>query len=172
MAAPTLWIIAGPNGAGKTTLVSKSMESFGLTADAFINPDAITLAYLKEQGIENWGQAPAEILKATFIRAANDTQKMLEERIESGGTAVIESVLSTPKYCELVERVLALGGELKLIYVALRSSTLSKQRVAIRVAKGGHGVPAEKAGFTMVEIIGTPAVVRHSGVAVLDHRQL
>lgn len=144
MPRPQLWIIAGPNGAGKTSLVSESKDSLGLPEDAFINPDAITLSYLQEQGIESWKEAPPEVLKETFIRAANDAERLLEARMETGGIAVVESVLSTTKYCKLVERVRELGGELKLIYVALKSAELSKARVGLRVLKGGHDVPADK----------------------------
>lgn len=144
MSKPELWIIAGPNGAGKTTLVLKARHQFALPEQAFINPDAITLMYLKEQGIGTWADAPSDTLEATFIRAANDAERLLHERIESGGTAVIESVLSTQKYCRLVERVLELGGTFSLIYVALQSPEVSRQRVTIRKAKGGHGVPEDK----------------------------
>ena len=144
MARPEFWIIAGPNGAGKTTLVAGAKGGFGLPEDAYINPDAVTLAYLREQGIQDWKEAPPEVLKQTFVRAANDSQRLLEKRIEHGKTAVIERVLSTSKYCEVVERVLELGGTFNLIYVGLNSPMLSRQRVGLRVMKGGHDVPADK----------------------------
>ncbi len=144
MARPELWIIAGPNGAGKTTLVAGTKGGFGLPADAYINPDAVTLAYLQEQGIKDWKEAPPGLLKQTFVRAANDSQRLLEERMELGKAAVIESVLSTSKYCEVVERVLELGGTFNLVYVGLNSPLLSRQRVGLRVMKGGHDVPEDK----------------------------
>lgn len=144
MTGPDLWIIAGPNGAGKTTFVQQTLSDFGLSADAYINPDAVTLEYLKEQGIERWEDAPAQLLKETFIRAANDVEVLLLKRMEAGGTALIESVLSTDKYCKLVQRVRELGGTFRLVYVALSSSALSKERVRLRVFKGGHGVPEDK----------------------------
>ena len=144
MSRPNLWIIAGPNGAGKTTFVQQTLSTFGLPADAYINPDAITLEYLKQQGIERWEDAPADVLKSTFIRAANDSEAMLMERMEQGGTALIESVLSTEKYRKLVQRVRELGGVFRLVYVALNSPNLSKDRVRIRVSRGGHSVPEDK----------------------------
>lgn len=144
MTRPQLWIIAGPNGAGKTTFVQQTLSDFGLPAEAYINPDAITLEYLKEQGIHRWQDAPALLLKETFIRAANDAEALLCQRMEEGGTALIESVLSTEKYRKLVDRVHELGGTFKLIYVALNSPALSKDRVRLRVSRGGHGVPEDK----------------------------
>lgn len=144
MSRPEFWIIGGPNGAGKTTLVTGARVQFGLPEGSFINPDAITLEYLKEQGVHHWKEAPSALLKETFTRAANDAQRLLENRLERRGTAVIESVLSTTKYCELVDRVVAAGGVFRLIYVALSSAEISRQRVALRVLKGGHDVPADK----------------------------
>jgi len=144
MASPDLWIIAGPNGAGKTTLVSRGRESFGIPAHGYINPDAITLEYLKEHNIQSWREAPPALLKETFIRAAKDAQILLEKRIESGEIAIIETVLSTEKYQPLVKRVHKLGGRFRLIYVALDSPDKSRERVRIRVGKGGHDVPDDK----------------------------
>ncbi|MDP1586223.1 MAG: zeta toxin family protein [Prosthecobacter sp.] len=144
MPRPELWIIAGPNGAGKTTFVEIARSEAGLPEHAFINPDAITLSYLREMGIESWKDAPADLLKTTFIRAANDAERLLQERVESGGIALIETVLSTRKYCALVESVRELGGVFNLIYVALSSAELSGERVAIRKSRGGHDVPADK----------------------------
>lgn len=144
MAKPELWIIAGPNGAGKTTFVQSARIEARLPEDCYINPDAITLQYLRQLGIESWHAAPADVLKATFIRAANDAEQVLRERIESRGVALIETVLSTRKYCPLVERVMELGGTFNLIYVALDSPALSQERVAIRTRRGGHDVPSEK----------------------------
>ena len=144
MSKPDLWMIAGPNGAGKTTFVQKMGGRLGLPQEAFINPDAITLQYLKAKGINTWGEAPPAVLKKTFIKAANDAQSTLEQRVDDGGLAVIETVLSTNKYCQLVDRVIELDGSFHLVYVALDSPERSKERVALRVTRGGHGVPEDK----------------------------
>lgn len=144
MAKPELWIIAGPNGAGKTTFVESARIEAGLPEDSYVNPDAITLSYLREMGIQSWGEAPPDILKSTFIRAANDAERMLNERIEAGQVVLIETVLSTRKYCALVERVRELGGVFNFIYVALNTPGLSRERVALRRSRGGHDVPSDK----------------------------
>jgi|GEM_PF-871324 len=146
MPTPELWIIAGPNGAGKTTTVQKGGLAQKLSGAQFINPDAITLEYLKEQGFQTWNDAPSDVLMKTFIRAAEDSAQHLADLIEEGGSVAVETVLSTRKYCEVVERVLALGGDFRLIYLALNSPVLSAERVAQRALAGGHDVPAEKLG--------------------------
>ena len=144
MSVPELWIIAGPNGAGKTTTVQDGGLAASLAAATFINPDAITLEYLKQQGFDGWDSAPATVLQSTFIQAAEDAERMLAELIEAGGCVAVESVLSTRKYCALVERVLELGGDFHLVYVALSSPALSAERVSNRRDHGGHDVPVEK----------------------------
>jgi predicted ABC-type ATPase len=54
------------------------------------------------------------------------------------------TVLSTDKYRKLVLRAKERGFEIRLIYVLLRSSDLNIERIKLRVAKGGHDVPANK----------------------------
>lgn len=146
MPKPHLWIIAGPNGAGKTTLVQEGALGAALSSCEFINPDALTLEYLKQHGINSWAEAESqpELLKTTFIRAAEDSQRLLEQRVESGGSVAIESVLSTQKYCSVVKRVRELGGKFMLVYVALHSPYLSRTRVDQRCREAGHDVPTEK----------------------------
>ena len=144
MTGPDFWIIAGPNGAGKTTLVSRGMFSVSVPSDSLINPDDITLEYLRAGGIATWADAPLETQKRLFIKAADEAQRRLEEKIENGDVAVVESVLSTQKYRPLVERTRELGGRFFLIYVILSSPDLSRSRVSSRAAHGGHDVPSEK----------------------------
>lgn len=146
MPKPHLWIIAGPNGAGKTTTVRDGFLAEALSSCEFINPDALTLQYLNQEGIESWAEAELrpELLQRTFIRAAEDSQKRMERLIEEGASVGIETVLSTKKYCPVVERIRELGGRFNLVYVALHSAHLSAARVRQRSLEGGHGVPADK----------------------------
>lgn len=144
MPKPELWIIAGPNGAGKTTTVSHPPFRDELAGCEFINPDAVTLGFLNELGYPTWENVPPDLLKETFIRAANQCEELIMQKVESGAAIVVETVLSTKKYCALVERVRELGGDLFLVYIALNSPELSALRVEHRVGQGGHGVPPEK----------------------------
>jgi predicted ABC-type ATPase len=144
MPKPELLIIAGPNGAGKTTTVSYPPFREALAHCEFINPDAVTLGFLNQLGYPTWESVPPGLLKDTFIRAANQCEEHIMQRIEAGAAIAVETVLSTQKYCATVERVLELGGDFFLVYVALNSPELSAQRVDHRVRTGGHGVPADK----------------------------
>ncbi len=144
MKRPDFWIIAGPNGAGKTTLVRRGMFARLVPINTLVNPDDITLEYLKAEGMNTWAEAPLEAQKRLFAKAADEAQRRLENKIEHGETAVVESVLSTNKYKPLVERVLQKEGRFFLIYVLLSSPHLSRSRVSARADLGGHDVPSEK----------------------------
>lgn len=141
MSAPELWLIAGPNGAGKTTLVKAGAVPPHVRT---LNPDALTLEMLRQQGFKSFAEAPAGVLAKTNIAAAEATFTDLERRLANGEPGCVETVLSTDKYKPLVESVLGRGGAFSLIYVALRSPALSQRRVAGRVKLGGHDVPADK----------------------------
>jgi predicted ABC-type ATPase len=64
--------------------------------------------------------------------------------VTAGEPAGVETVLSSGKYRPLVEEARAAGGFVGLIYVALSSPAIARERVAARVRRGGHGVPDEK----------------------------
>lgn len=68
----------------------------------------------------------------------------LQQRLQAGQSVGVETVLSSNKYQALVESVIGAGGYVGLVYVALSSPTISKERVRHRVSRGGHGVPEIK----------------------------
>jgi predicted ABC-type ATPase len=132
---PRFWIVAGPNGSGKSTLYDDTdIEGFGRSV-WIINPDLLT-ARLREQ----------EHLEATEANAAalDRIWAWLTASIDAHQTVGVETVLSTDKYRQLVERAKARGFEIRLLYVLLRSADLNVERVRMRVLKGGHDVAEEK----------------------------
>lgn len=144
MSQPEFWIIAGPNGAGKTTSVSREPISSILPDVTFLNPDARTLLKLQAQGYQGFRDAPIDVQTRLFFESADEVYEDLQKGISEGRILGVETVLSSLKYCSLVDEVLACEGFVRLIYVALSSPSLAKQRVAARVARGGHGIPDEK----------------------------
>jgi predicted ABC-type ATPase len=141
---PILWIVAGPNGAGKTTLVSREPVASILPNVAFWNPDDLAKKLLGERGYTGFAGAPADQLRNAFIDAANATFANLKDCIAHGIPCGVETVLSTNKYQELVETVLAARGIFGLLYVGLSSPEIACRRVARRVLEKGHGVPEDK----------------------------
>jgi|SRR6266478_5352141 len=144
MERAALWIIGGPNGAGKTTLASHPRFRRLLRGVRFLNPDQLALEKLRTIGRQGFHDATADELRRCFIEAAETVERELREALMQRKVVGVESVLSTRKYCPLVEQVLAADGFFGLIYVALRSAELSRERVARRVAQGGHDVPLDR----------------------------
>lgn len=141
---PEFWIVAGPNGAGKTTCVQLEPISAILPDVKFLNPDNLTLDKIKAAGHVGFADAPIDLQKRLFIQAANETFDDLVQSLARSQAVGIETVLSTDKYRPLVKRVMARGGFVGLIYIALSSPEISRTRVAARVRAGGHDVPSEK----------------------------
>ena len=142
MATPVLWLFAGPNGAGKSTFTQ--YPEFSAHIRHFLNADELTRQLLQAQGYASFLNAPAEVLRRTNLDAAEKVFAQVNALLAQGEPVSVETVLSTDKYRDVVQNLRRNGGVFNLIYIGLRSPELSRERVARRVAKGGHPVPAEK----------------------------
>lgn len=142
MAIPQLWLFAGPNGAGKSTFTQYPEWSRHIRH--FLNADELTRQLLAEQGFATYAATPPEILQRANLVAAEKIFSEVRRLLDAGEAVAVETVLSTDKYHPVVEKLRRDDGIFNLIYVGLCSPELSRQRVASRVAKGGHPVPEEK----------------------------
>lgn len=134
-ARPRLWIVAGPNGSGKSTAYGHSDLAEFDGSVWIINPDLLTV---RIRDIEKLGQREANLAAVQRIEA------WLYASIDTHQTIGVETVLSTDKYRALVERAIARGFDIRLIYVYLETADLQIERIRLRVAKGGHPVPDDK----------------------------
>jgi predicted ABC-type ATPase len=123
---PVLIALAGPNGAGKTTFYEAHLRG---TTMPFVNADVIA----REGGLDPYVAASA----------ARGVREVLVAARES---FVFETVLSDPagEKVEFLRRAAGAGYRVVLCYIGLDSATLSIERVAMRVLKGGHDVPDAK----------------------------
>jgi predicted ABC-type ATPase len=144
MTPPEFWIIAGPNGAGKTTCAQKAPISQLLPDVRFLNPDDLTLTKLRTAGYHSFADSPLDIQSQFFIESADEVLTEVNAAIARSEAVGVETVLSSGKYQAPVETVRSVGGFVGLIYVALKSALIARERVAARVLRGGHGVPDEK----------------------------
>ncbi len=140
----SLLLLAGPNGAGKSTLYRGLHGRALLESYVMLNADDRTLAKLLAAGYSGFAGTPPEKLKEFFITSAGEVFDEALALLRDGQHICLETVLSTSKYCGMVEAVIEGGGRFELFYVALRSSTISCERIAARVRKGGHDVPSER----------------------------
>lgn len=132
---PVLWIVAGPNGSGKSTFYDRTdIEGWGGSI-WIINPDLLTQTIV-EQERRSLGEAN--------LAAVKRIEHWLDASIDTYQTIGVETVLSSPKYRRLVARAHERGFLVKMIYVTLASAELQLRRIAMRVANGGHDVPADK----------------------------
>lgn len=128
MDAPRLYIIAGCNGAGKTTASFTVLpEVFGCRN--FVNADEIA-----------HGLSPLTPGKVG-IDAGRIMLQRIEKLLKSRCTFAIETTLATRSYRSLIAKAHALGYFVELIYVWLCSVSLARERIARRVAEGGHDIP-------------------------------
>lgn len=133
--SPTLWIIAGPNGSGKSSLYSTAAFEEAKGSIWIINPDVLAARISEQEKLP--------LLEAN-TQAVIRIEQWLYASIDTHQTVGVETVLSTPKYQKLVETAHSRGFHVRLIFVFLDDVELNVERVAARVRKGGHAVPADK----------------------------
>jgi len=141
---PWFVLVAGINGAGKSTFAqdpASIRELCGLTGAPdeieIINPDIITREILR-------GDPQLSLDDANKL-AADACEARVRHLVEGASRSfVIETVLSTDKYRNIVKHAQDKGFHFLFVYVVLASVEEAIARVALRVAKGGHDVPANK----------------------------
>jgi predicted ABC-type ATPase len=123
---PIVVVLAGPNGAGKTTFYRTYLMPSGLR---FVNADVLAL----ELGVDPYKAA----------KLADDLRRQLIAQRES---FIFETVFSDPVGDKLsfMKEVEQSGYTVVLFFVGIENHEVSDQRVAMRVLKGGHDVPADK----------------------------
>ena len=133
--APRLWIVAGPNGCGKSTIYARSDVAEFDGSVWIVNPDLLTKR-LQVDGKLDLGTANLEAVKRI--------EAWLDASIDVHQTIGVETVLSTSKYRRLVTKARERHFDVRFIYIYVDSLELQLERIRLRVAKGGHDVPAEK----------------------------
>ena len=128
--ATHLYIIAGCNGAGKTT-ASKTLLPKSLLVKEFVNADEIAkgLSPFNPEGVA--------------IEAGRLMLHRIDELLAMNESFSIETTLATRSYVNLVHRAHEKGYQVHLLFFWLDSIELAKKRVAKRVSKGGHNIPAD-----------------------------
>lgn len=125
-----LYIIAGCNGAGKTT-ASMTILPEVLNCREFVNADEIA------KGISPF--RPQEVA----IEAGRIMLQRIDYLIEHDETFAIETTLATKSYRNLILRAKEKGYTVILLFFWLPSPEMAVERVAVRVASGGHDIPRD-----------------------------
>ncbi len=119
---PKLLCICGPNGAGKSTF-SRAISMQGNVL--VIDPDKLAAE----------GLSP--------IAAGKAAARMVRLFLQEGVSFARESTLTSQFDFTLMEEAKRRGYEVELVYIRLASVALALERVAARVARGGHDVPPQ-----------------------------
>ena len=123
-------IIAGPNGAGKTTFTTRFLPREAACPN-FVNADLIAL-----------GLSPFSPDLAA-IRAGRLTLETIRRYVAEGEDFAIETTLSGLTYARSIPEWKENGYNVRLFYLWLPAPELAIERVRIRVAQGGHGIPEQ-----------------------------
>ncbi|HXU40342.1 MAG TPA: zeta toxin family protein [Blastocatellia bacterium] len=121
-------IIAGPNGAGKTTFARQFLPNEA-DCPVFVNADLIAAAL-----------APFSPETAA-IRAGRLMLEEIDNHVHRGESFAFETTLSGLMYARFIPKWRVQGYRVKLIYLSLPNAEMAVDRVAYRVAQGGHSIP-------------------------------
>lgn len=124
---PIVTVFAGPNGAGKSTLFA-SLTSGGYLLGHFVNADVIAASL------------PAGASHRDY-RAAKLAVAESQAEIAAPGSFAQETTLSGSYALRIMAQAKAAGLRINLLYIGVTNLEVSRERVATRVARGGHDIP-------------------------------
>jgi predicted ABC-type ATPase len=124
---PTFWLIAGPNGVGKTTYAMRHLRAVSGSVN-FVNLDEIAR-----------GLSPLEP-SAAQTDAARIALSRAHDFIEGRRTFAMETTLSGLAHLRLLAVAREAGLRTAMLYFSVISPDICLERIARRVAEGGHDV--------------------------------
>lgn len=134
-------VIAGHNGAGKTTIYNERLTAIlASVLEEHINPDEVERTITLDLGADSHTKEEFENL------AAKEGTRLRLQYLNRETSFSFETVFSDPVQdkVRLMAEARRRGYLVVLFAVGLDSIEKSKERVAIRRAKGGHNVSPEK----------------------------
>ena len=88
------------------------------------------------------GLSPFNV-EAVAFEAARIMLQRIEHLMTQGVDFAIETTLSTRSYVQTIRRAQKSGYAVSLYYFWIPSAEVSKERVAVRVSRGGHNIPPD-----------------------------
>lgn len=129
MPAKTLTVLAGVNGGGKSSVGGKALRACGAE---YFNPDEYARQLRNHEAL---AQEKANAVAWAYGKAK------LEEAIARGADFTFETTLGGKTITDLLIHAVGQGHLLDIWFVGLENVDLHLERVARRVAKGGHPIP-------------------------------
>lgn len=128
-AQSTCYVIAGPNGAGKTTFAMEFLPHIAGCRN-FINADLIAR-----------GLAPLNV-EAAAMEAGRLFLQQIRSQVAARRDFAFETTLAGTAYVRQLREMQARGYSIRLYYLWIPSIGLTLRRIAERVKRGGHDIPA------------------------------
>jgi predicted ABC-type ATPase len=128
-AGPLVVIVAGPNGAGKSTTAPHLLQG-ALAVSEFVNADAIA------QGLSAFRPESVAVTAGRIMLAR------IEQLAQARADFAFETTLAARDYARRLTALRGAGYRAHLAYLSLPNPDLAVARVAERVRRGGHEVPA------------------------------
>ncbi|MEM9415065.1 MAG: zeta toxin family protein [Planctomycetota bacterium] len=122
---PDAIIIGGANGAGKTTFARQYLAT-GHPKAVYLNADEISREH------PSFAQP---------VAAGREYLRRLAAHVSAGEDFALETTLASRMYSRRIPEWKATGYRITLYFIEVPSAEFSIQRVASRVAAGGHHVP-------------------------------
>lgn len=120
---PEIVVFAGPNGSGKSTLTR------------VLRPRDVP--YINADDIQR-------VLRCDNLEAARLAESQREACLRTGQSFCFETVLSTDRNLNYLQRAGESGFFIRCYYVLTIDPQINAARVLSRVSAGGHDVPADK----------------------------
>lgn len=127
---PSVVILAGPNGAGKSTVAPKLLHG-ALAVSEFVDADVIA------RGLSAFD--PESVAIAAGRVMISRLRGLAVQRV----SFAFETTLASRTFAPWLRDLGASGYAVHLLFLWLSSADLAVERVADRVRRGGHNVPAE-----------------------------
>jgi predicted ABC-type ATPase len=128
---PVILVLAGVNGAGKSSVGGALLREHGLT---WHNPDAVARAAMTEAGLS---------LEEANAYAWEQGVTKLREAIDNCANFAFETTSCASTIPGLLIKA-AETHDVKVWFCGLASVEMHIERVALRVAHGGHDIPEDK----------------------------
>ncbi|MGG6270758.1 AAA family ATPase [Leptolyngbya sp. AN03gr2] len=126
---PVVYVIGGANGSGKTTSALTILPALGVIE--FVNADAIAS-----------GLSPLNP-ESMAIQAGRLMLERLNELSAAGADFAFETTLAARTFAPFLRSCKDKGYQVSLLHFWLPSADLAVERVAQRVASGGHSIPED-----------------------------
>ncbi len=125
-------VIAGVNGAGKSSVVGSWLRDRG---GEYYNPDEAAQRLRGQDSALSLDEANASAWKIGFDQ--------LSEAIDADHPYTLETTLGGSSITNKLHEAIEKGRQVSVYYCGLTSVDLHIARVAARVRRGGHDIPAE-----------------------------